>query len=332
MSSPSVSFVIPYYRVEMHLLARAVRSVMRLGDRADWEVWVVDDGTPGHEAEDYIRSLNDARVHYLAQENMGLGGARNTGIRQAAKEFIQFLDADDYLFLTPTLKLLQLMAARPDADFFAFDFRKVHDADLRDQPQADGHILLQGSGTDVMLHHNLRGGAWGYTFRKTTLHALRFTPGIYHEDEEFSPLLLLNTRRAIVTDLPVYAYYQRPDSIVHRADRKVIEKRFSDFLGIIGRLVGKTGQMEGPAAAALTRRTDLMRMAMVYTLMCDSPDTAFLLGFLKRMRQAGFYPLAPRRYSVPYLIVRLCSLFPLAAALTRHLLRLLRLRHVRRAS
>ena len=119
---------------------------------------------------------------------------------------------------------------------------------------------------------------------------------------------------------------------MHQADRRVVEKRFSDFLGIIVRLSAKTRELEGDAAAAMVRRTDMLRMAMAYTLMCDSPDTAFLTGFLKRMRQAGLYPLAPRCYSLPYFIVRTCSLFPLWAAITRKLLRILHLRHVKRAS
>ena len=50
MNKPSISFIIPYYKVELPLLARAITSILRLGQKADWEVWVINDGTPGHEA------------------------------------------------------------------------------------------------------------------------------------------------------------------------------------------------------------------------------------------------------------------------------------------
>ena len=59
MNKPSISFIIPYYKVELPLLARAITSILRLEQKADWEVWVINDGTPGHEAEDYLGSLDD---------------------------------------------------------------------------------------------------------------------------------------------------------------------------------------------------------------------------------------------------------------------------------
>mgnify|MGYP000219134682 FL=1 len=46
MNKPSISFIIPYYKVELPLLARAITSILRLGQKADWEVWVINDGTP----------------------------------------------------------------------------------------------------------------------------------------------------------------------------------------------------------------------------------------------------------------------------------------------
>ena len=45
MNKPSISFIIPYYKVELPLLARAITSILRLGQKADWEVWVINDGT-----------------------------------------------------------------------------------------------------------------------------------------------------------------------------------------------------------------------------------------------------------------------------------------------
>ena len=58
-------------------------------------------------------------------------------------------------------------------------------------------------------------------------------------------------------------------------------------------LTDKGRQMEGNAAIALNRRIDMLRMSMVYMLLGDSPDTAFLLETLENMKRAGLLPPLP---------------------------------------
>lgn len=323
MSLPSVSFIIPYYKIEIPLLARAVESIVRLGGHADWEVWVIDDGTPGREAAEYVAALDNPRVRYHAQANSGLGGARNTGMELASKEYIHFLDADDYLLFSPACRALRLLG-QLQPELLRFELHHVSDKTLADCTHFKTHVSFRGSGTAFMLRHNLHGSACSYFFRKSLAGGLRFTPHIYHEDEEFTALLFIKAQDVLITSLPVYAYYRRTDSITHHKDRKVIEKRFTDLLQLIGRLKGKARTLPQPEAAALTRRADLLSMAMIYTLWRDSPDIRFLTGMLERMRATGLYPLPCRCHSIPYVLIRMASLTPSIAALTGSLVRLIR--------
>jgi glycosyltransferase involved in cell wall biosynthesis len=61
----------------------------------DFEVVLVDDGSP--DGKELKRALNPylERVRYVHQENSGAGAARNRGVREARGEFIAFLDSDD---------------------------------------------------------------------------------------------------------------------------------------------------------------------------------------------------------------------------------------------
>lgn len=90
--TPSVSIIIPCYN-HAHFLANAVQSVMAQ-TYANWEIIIVDDGSSDNTAE-AAAAFNDPRIHYTYQENKGLSGARNTGIRAAQGEYLAFLDADD---------------------------------------------------------------------------------------------------------------------------------------------------------------------------------------------------------------------------------------------
>lgn len=99
---PKVSVIIPAYN-QGHYLAEAVKSV--LGQSyTDWEAIIVDDGSTDNTAE-VAHSFKDARIRYVYQENRGLSGARNTGIRHAKGKYLTFLDSDDR-FLPRNLELL----------------------------------------------------------------------------------------------------------------------------------------------------------------------------------------------------------------------------------
>lgn len=309
MKRISICFIIPYYKIPLQLLARCIESVRNLGDRADWEIRVVDDGTPGNEAREFLRQMDDSRIHYHWQENGGQGAARNTGWELCEKEYIHFLDADDYLFRNTTLQAIELLE-KEHPDLLAFDYIKVYENGTEEKPEVPIRVKYRGNGTDYMLHYNLHGWACGYFFRKEAAGKLRFTPGIYHEDEEFIPLLWLRIKNLIVTTLPVYAYYQRPDSTIHNADRQKIKKRYEDFLGIINRLKDKAVSLPSKQSRALRRRVDMLAMAMIYTLMIESPEEVFLENVLQQMKNDGFYPLPPSRWSLLYMTFRICTIRP----------------------
>ena len=86
-----ISVVIPAYNIESYI-ERAIDSVLAQTRPAD-EIIVVDDGSKDATGEK-IKAYGN-KVSYVHQDNRGLSGARNTGIRHAAYKWIAFLDGDD---------------------------------------------------------------------------------------------------------------------------------------------------------------------------------------------------------------------------------------------
>ena len=82
---PKISVIVPVYNVEKYV-EKCLRSV--LGQSfGDFELLVVDDGSPDGSGAICDRlAQEDPRVRVVHQENQGLGGARNTGIKEAASE------------------------------------------------------------------------------------------------------------------------------------------------------------------------------------------------------------------------------------------------------
>ena len=90
-----ISYIMPVYNVEAHLLEEAVSSVLRVSP--DVEVVIVDDGSTSIPTLAVVESLagRDRRLKVLRQSNGGVAAARNRGIREASHEWISFIDPDD---------------------------------------------------------------------------------------------------------------------------------------------------------------------------------------------------------------------------------------------
>lgn len=88
---PKVSVVIPAYNTAAYL-PEAIESVLQQTYQ-DFEILVVDDGSTDNTAE--VASRYTPRIRVIEKENGGPASARNTGMQQAAGEYIAFLDSDD---------------------------------------------------------------------------------------------------------------------------------------------------------------------------------------------------------------------------------------------
>lgn len=125
--TPRVSIIIPAYN-RADMILTALKSVLAQ-TYTDWEAIVVDDGSSDN-TRDVVAGVKDARVRYIYQENKGLPGARNTGIRASSGEYVAFLDSDD-AFLPEKLALqVPVLDANPDLCLVAGGFIEV-DENLR---------------------------------------------------------------------------------------------------------------------------------------------------------------------------------------------------------
>lgn len=96
MPEPLVTVVIPVYNGSA-FLEDSVRSATSQTYR-NLQIVVVNDGSTDATPEVAERlRREDPRIEVVHQENRGLSGARNSGIAAARGEFINFLDADDWL-------------------------------------------------------------------------------------------------------------------------------------------------------------------------------------------------------------------------------------------
>jgi glycosyltransferase involved in cell wall biosynthesis len=109
---PLVSILIPCYNAE-RWIAQAIESALAQAWVAK-EVIVVDDGSTDRSLE-IIQSFGD-RIYSEACTRRGGNGARNRLLELARGQWVQYLDADDYLLPKKISGQMDFLVTHPDAD------------------------------------------------------------------------------------------------------------------------------------------------------------------------------------------------------------------------
>ena len=114
-----VSVILPIYNVGMYL-DDAFHSLINQSLK-EIEIIAINDGATDN-SQEYIDKYKaiDPRIKYYYQENQGLSGARNTGMKYCRGEYIYFMDSDDILELD-ALEVCYNFAKQNNADICLFD-------------------------------------------------------------------------------------------------------------------------------------------------------------------------------------------------------------------
>lgn len=317
-AQPLVTFIVTYYNLPMQMLCECIDSILALSLAKDKrEIIIIDDGSKVSPIDGLMQYGND--IIYIRQKNMGLSEARNRGIQVATGKYMQFVDADDTLISSAYEHCIGLvMRKEPEMVVFDFSSSPIGDPDchFQDQPVQ--------SGSHYMRHNNIHGMACGYLFKRSILGDMRFTPGIYHEDEEFTPMLLLRAENVIVTSAQAYYYEKRPDSITNTKDPNSIQKRLSDFKGILRRLHIAADRMPIDDKTALQRRVAQLTMDYIYQVIRQTRSRKQLESEIKELTRLSLFPLPNQAYTTKYIWFRRMSATSVGRALLMRIISLTR--------
>jgi glycosyltransferase involved in cell wall biosynthesis len=292
MEKPLISFILTYYNLPISMLCDCIDSIMALSlTTVEREIIVVDDGSENSPVNSLMKYGDD--ITYIRQRNQGLSEARNRGIQMAAGLYLQFVDGDDLLNKDAYEHCLQIARTqKPEIVVFDFSSTSTTTLDYKDQPSQ--------SGSHYMRHNNIHGMACGYMFQRSMLGDLRFTPGIYHEDEEFTSMLLLRAESVIVTSAQAYCYQQRPDSITNASDTNNQQKRLNDFKDILHRLHIAADRMPIDDKTALQRRVAQLTMDYIYQVVRLTQSRQQLESEIQDLTRLSLFPLPNQTYTTKY--------------------------------
>lgn len=234
-----LSIIVPVYNVAAYL-RKCVDSLLNQSlSTSDYEIILVDDGSSdgsGSIADEYASRFNNVRV--LHQENRGLSGARNAGILHAEGNYVQFVDSDDYLEPDVLPKLIQRMDD-DDLDVLRFNYRNVNENGEEVNPNKQYRPFVDYSSTVCsgidFLVNRLGSACYACQFiiKRRLLDRCLFMEGIYYEDTEWTPRMLVIAGRASSANAICYNYLIRQGSITKITDITKKKKSIEDRLTII---------------------------------------------------------------------------------------------------
>ncbi len=111
---PAISVLMPTYK-QAAFIGRAIES-LKAQSLTNWELWIINDGSPD-ETETVVQPyLTDPRIHYHAwPQNQGMGAALNYALTCADAPLIAYLPSDDLYYPNHLASLAQALDQTPQA-------------------------------------------------------------------------------------------------------------------------------------------------------------------------------------------------------------------------
>ena len=215
-----LSIIVPVYNVERYIRP-CIESIFKQGlNENDYEVIIVNDGTPDKSMEmiDDIINLHK-NITVINQENQGLSGARNNGIKIAKGEYILMPDSDD-LLIENSLKPLLEKALETKVDLVVADFFNMTDKEIDEfykeefkQPKLQFKKVV-GEHIYLELLNPLQCYVWRTLYRREFIvkEYLTFYPGIRYQDIPFTNECYLKANNCIRTNIHLNIYRTWPGS------------------------------------------------------------------------------------------------------------------------
>ncbi|MGY5846895.1 glycosyltransferase family 2 protein [Salegentibacter sp. HM20] len=209
-----ISIIIPIYNVE-DFLTESLFSVVSQS-YSDFEVIMVNDGATDLSAtiaDDFAH--RDTRFRLIHQENRGLSGARNTGLREARGEYVFYLDSDDML-LENALELLINAAVKYQGDVvqgnFYYDYPSYRLLNLQQHQEIEVYNREEAMWA-LLEHKTVFNFAWGKLIKKELAQRYLFPEGKFYEDTFWKYKIIEDVERYIAIRQPILYYLQRDSAI-----------------------------------------------------------------------------------------------------------------------
>ena len=217
----AVSIIVPVYNAEK-AIGKCIESILSQ-EFTDFELLLINDGSKDNSAavlDEY--AAKDSRIRVIHKANSGVSATRNLGLKEAKGEYIQFLDADDWM-TTDSTKLLYRGITEEGCDMAVAGFyRVVGDRVARKSSIGADCVLSLKEYSELMLENPADyyyGVLWNKLYRADLIrsYGIHMDESLsFCEDFVFNLDYLVHTERIRIVNVPVYYYVKTEGGLVSK--------------------------------------------------------------------------------------------------------------------
>lgn len=214
-----VSVIIPVYNVEKYL-DRCICSVVKQTYQ-NLEIILVNDGSSDKCPEICDAwTKKDDRITVIHQSNCGVSSARNAGLKAATGSFLLQIDSDDYI-APEAVERLVCTANETSSDMVICDFMSGSEENYSFSLKCSEKFEILNSEIAISRiyadkHSALKYAApWCKLCKHSLYDGISYPEGKIFEDIYTTHKLLYRCHQIAVLEVPLFYYYQRPDSIMN---------------------------------------------------------------------------------------------------------------------
>jgi glycosyltransferase involved in cell wall biosynthesis len=290
---PKIAFVIPFFK-NLEFLNQAIKSVTAQTYK-DWELLIVDDCGPDHNAKYLVDSFNDSRISYFRNKvNLGLAENWNICLQKGSAPFITILHADDTLHDTYAERMVKYMELYTDVSAIFCRVNIINRSNKRILSPLDlvkyyfftpkfknPHLLHGESGMVYLAKANFI-YCPTLCYRRVKLGNNRFIPELkFVVDYEFTTRLILNNHQILSIPEKLFNYRRHNQSQTSKLTESNI--RFEEEIEFYKDLEIKCDKKNWINASIIAKKMLVVKLALATKIVSDILKGNFKIAYLRKL-------------------------------------------------
>ena len=232
------SIIIPFYNCEKHIRKSLTSAINQTLSNKHYEVIAINDLSKDRSleiAKKIIHKENNCRLITVKKKTIGVGFARNYGLKSSKGKYIYFLDSDDFLKKNALYKLKKIIDKKKNVDLICNNYKVINRSKNRIKRYRFDLNLLKSDNKKELIKNffdlSIVPQVISNLIKKKLIkkNKIIFKEG-YFEDIYFIFKIFFYSKKKVILSEKIYCKNNRDNSIVNSLSPEHISDAFKGYI------------------------------------------------------------------------------------------------------